>query len=90
MPCLTKHANKVPWWFYDIWVPMLFLPPKKLGFMAQIRPIFWAYIGLSGPYDALLVGGCDARAALSIERLPTLHHVITFCINISSDFFYSS
>ena len=36
---------------------------------------YWAHIGLAGSFGALLVGGCGARATVSIERLPTFFYV---------------
>ena len=56
--------------------------PKKLGCLAQKRPYLpqnmhsSSHIGLTGSFGALLVGGCGARAALSIERRPTLYFIL--------------
>ena len=63
-----NNANEVPYWFFDIWVPELLLPPKIIRMFspktAISPPIMHTYvqISLAGSFGVLLVGCCGARA----------------------------
>ena len=63
MPNQKNSLNKVPRWFFDIWIPKLLIPPPKIRTFGlqngQILPkictfgYFGPNIGLSGPFDAM-------------------------------------
>ena len=81
-------GSKVKRWFSDVWVPKLWVCPKKIGCLAYKQPFLpqnmhvWPFLGKYSPWRPLLfsVGslavGFGAEAALTIERLPPFHRGI--------------
>ena len=86
-PFSKKHPSDVPRWFFDMGIPKVLLYPKENSMFGPKTAIFAPKIGIFGhfwvnfgfavylvPVGWLVVSFC-ARAALTIERLPTLYHI---------------